>query len=450
MRLDPIRACCWVALAIVGCALPEYQERVRLADGGAAGDAALVSIRHATTGGSGDQPGSGTGGSDGEHPGATQQAGEGETVVGFAGSDPGGQGGSPETTDRSSGGSPTGAAGAASIGGTPTGSAGRPPGGSSGDAGEPHTGRGGTGAGGPPSSGGAPNSGGNAAGGFPTGGLPNSGGSATAGLETGGATGAGGAQTGGSSAAGGGPSTGGSATGGSTTGGVTSTGGSPAGGSPTGGAPSTGGVGTGGVPDCGADFDECDGDTGTVCETDLRVDPQHCGACSNPCTYPVCRDKACPTPTVYGRDQVPADLTDPDTILTLPTGLLMGYRRPIVAGSQLVGLTTTGTFRVGLYTDAGTSPGDFVASTGELTPSDGRVEGILESPVELNDDAYWIMILVGPEWTIKLMQFNLPSPTTELVKYQLNVSDWPATAGTLSDQTPNTIIPHLYAKVVSP
>lgn len=45
---------------------------------------------------------------------------------------------------------------------------------------------------------------------------------------------------------------------------------------------------------CKADFDDCDGNTGNGCETDLKSDNQHCGNCSTSCSGgKTCQDKSC-------------------------------------------------------------------------------------------------------------------------------------------------------------
>ncbi len=56
---------------------------------------------------------------------------------------------------------------------------------------------------------------------------------------------------------------------------------------------------------CGAGFDNCDGDLGNACETNLRTDPAHCGSCTKECDLSnaqascasgVCRVESCVAP----------------------------------------------------------------------------------------------------------------------------------------------------------
>jgi hypothetical protein len=315
-----------------------------------------------------------------------------------------------------------------------------------------------------PAPGGATSSGGGGGGG--SGGTSLTGGSApTGGALNGGATSGGGAPstggagTGGALATGGaatgGTSTGGAATGGSSTGGA-STGGASTGGNSTGGSATGGVVATGGSAACAPPMAECDLNPATVCETNTQTDATHCGSCSNHCTYPVCTAGSCPTPTVYGRNTVPVDLTDPTIALNLGVNTLYGYRRAFSAGSvvALGAVTTTSgvalpprTFRVGLYTDNSGIPGTLVATTNTLTAADGIVEGILSAPVPLSASSYWIMVLVGNAGTVKFTKFVLPSPNTEVIKGAAGIADWPATA-TYVDVTPNNFVPNFYAKAI--
>lgn len=49
-----------------------------------------------------------------------------------------------------------------------------------------------------------------------------------------------------------------------------------------------------GVCGCATGFDDCDGDTSTVCEANLALDAAHCGACGQACpSGQVCRDGQC-------------------------------------------------------------------------------------------------------------------------------------------------------------
>jgi len=286
-------------------------------------------------------------------------------------------------------------------------------------------------------------------------------GATTGGSSSGGAPGTGGiVATGGTSSGGGGaPSMGGAGTGGVGTGGI-GTGGVGTGGIGTGGVGTggigTGGIGTGGSAACTAPFAECDLNPATVCETNTQSDATHCGSCPNRCTYPLCSAGVCATPTVYGRNTVPTDLTDSTIAVNLGANLLFGYRRVFPAASlvalgavtSLSGLTSAGAFRVGLYTDNGGIPGTLVATTDTLTAANGIVEGILSAPVPLTAGSYWIMILIGNAGTVKLTKFNLPSPNTEVIKYATAIADWPTTA-TYVDATPNDFVPNIYAKAVA-
>jgi hypothetical protein len=309
-----------------------------------------------------------------------------------------------------------------------------------------------------PAAGGATSTGG--AGGGGSGGAVGTGGSAsTGGISNGGAASGGGALSTGGSGTGGALATGGAATGGISTGGSatggSATGGSSTGGTSTGGAMTGGVIATGGSSACVAPLAECDLNPATICETNTLTDATHCGGCPNRCTYPVCTAGVCPTPTVYGRNAVPADLTDPTIALNLGVNTLYGYRRAFSAASlvalgavtSLSGIATARTFRVGLYTDNSGIPGALVATTDTLTAANGIVEGILSAPVPLSAGSYWIMVLVGNAGTVKFTKFVLPSPNTEVIKGAAGIADWPATA-TYVDVTPNNFVPNFYAKAV--
>jgi len=197
------------------------------------------------------------------------------------------------------------------------------------------------------------------------------------------------------------------------------------------------------IAECEDGFGDCDGLASTGCETNTRVDANHCGGCfSSTCSYPVCADSICAATNTAGRCDLaikPADVPN-QNLVVLPTSTIWVWQTSLNANDAVVALgaiTNTrgylyaGTFRMALYDDVNGTPNAPVLTmpgTSTLDANDGMQEFVLSQPYRVpRTGQYWVAIWSSSVHSIKIVTYNLKqSESVQTVGAAFEGGNWPS------------------------